>query len=170
MKETEAELLPDELLWADGGHASDVVLTALADGQAEIVPRAVRAHVESCRACTTHLGNAVLLSLHTGGEIAMLRASEAESPSRLPIPRLAIVLGLLVAAIGALPSLLDPSRDSRVFVRELPVLLSGLRTLGHGLLEPGSSTSLVLTYGVSAMLVVFGLVLVRVLPKKEMSR
>ena len=28
---SEAELLPDDLLWAEAGHASDVVLTALAD-------------------------------------------------------------------------------------------------------------------------------------------
>lgn len=173
MNQHDPELLPDELLWADGGHASDVVLTALADGQGEIVPAVARAHVETCATCTAHLGNAALLSLHAGGELALAKAHEAraqESPSRLPIPRLAIVLGLLVAAIGALPSLLDAPSDTRVFARELPVLLSGLRTLRHRFLDPGSSTSLVVTYGAAAMLVVFGLVLVRLLPKKETSR
>lgn len=170
MNEHDPELLPDELLWADGGHASDVVLTALADGQAAIVPSAARAHVEACATCTAHLGNAALLSLHVGGELALAKAHEQASPSRLPIPRLAIVLGLLVAAIGALPSLLDAPSDTRVFAREVPVLLSGLRTLRHRFLDPGSSTSLVVTYGAAAMLVVFGLVLVRLLPKKETSR
>ena len=57
------EHLPDELLWSDGGHASDIVLTAIADGQLEIVPPNARAHVETCTKCMQHLGNAALLSL-----------------------------------------------------------------------------------------------------------
>ncbi|NVL83606.1 hypothetical protein HWN75_25860, partial [Escherichia coli] len=56
------EFLPDDLVWAEGGHASDVVLTAIADGQIAIVPPAVLAHVDHCPSCTTHLGNAALLS------------------------------------------------------------------------------------------------------------
>jgi hypothetical protein len=174
MKQTkETELLPDELLWADGGHASDIVLTAMADGQVHIVPHAVMAHVNGCGACTTHLGNAALLSLHTGRELA-LAARTTEAPARAPFPRLAIALGLAFAVLGLVPSLLDaPSQigSAKTFAtHDAPMLLSGLRTLGHKLLEPGSPSGLVLTYGAAALVVVMALALVRLLPKKEVSR
>ena len=172
--EPRAELLPDELLWAAGGHASDVVLTALADGEHAIVPAAVRAHVEGCRTCTSHLGNAVLLSLHAHREIAVMKAEEA-APSRLPLPRLAIVVALVVAAIGLLPNLFEASSeaaDAETFAtRTAPVLLRGLSTLVHFLFEPGSASALVLTYGSAFFLVAGALVAVRYLPqKKEVSR
>jgi hypothetical protein len=172
-KPDKPDLLPEELLWADGGHASDVVLTAMADGQAQIVPAAVLAHVEKCRPCTTHLGNAALLSLHTGRELAIL-ANESEAAARAPMPRLAIALGLVVAVIGILPSILDASADigtAKTFAtHDVPLLASGLSTLARRLLEPGSSISLVVTYGAAALLVLMALALVRLLPKKEVSR
>ncbi|MBX3188870.1 MAG: hypothetical protein KF819_17760 [Labilithrix sp.] len=172
-KSNQPELLPDELAWAEGGHASDVVLTAMADGQAEIVPAAVLAHVEGCRTCTTHLGNAALLSLHTGRELALL-ATESEAAARAPMPRLAIVLGLLVAVLGILPSALDASPDigtAKTFAtHDVPLLANGLSTLARRLLEPGSSVGLVLTYGAAALVILMALALVRLLPKKEVSR
>jgi hypothetical protein len=167
----EPELLPDELVWAEGGHASDVVLTAMADGQLDILPRAVRAHVEGCNACTTHLGNAALLSLHAGRELAMAARLGAV---RAPLPRLAIALGLGVAVLGLLPTLLDaPSSlgGARTFAtHDLPMLAGGLGTLGRRLLEPGSPVGVTLTYGAAALLVGMAFVLVRWLPKKEVSR
>jgi hypothetical protein len=173
MSSSKEQLLPDDLLWADGGHASDVVLTALADGQLEIVPRSARAHVESCRACTTHLGNAALLSIHTDRELALVKKAEAKRP----LPRVAIVLGLAVAMIGLVPSLLDASSDAegaRTFAtRTAPLLFRALSTLGHKLFAPGSSASLVLTYGTATALVIMALVVIRFLPKaqnKEISR
>lgn len=169
----EPELLPEELLWANGGHASDIALTALADGQAEIVPPGLLAHVNGCSSCTTHLGNAALLSLHTGRELAVV-ARQAEATTRAPFPRFAIALGLVFAALGLVPSLIDaPSHVSgaKTFaLHDVPLLVTGLRTLGHKLLEPGSSSGLVLTYGASALIVVMAFALVRLLPKKETSR
>jgi hypothetical protein len=170
---TNHSLLPDDLLWADGGHASDVVLTALADGQIEIVPAKVRLHVEGCASCTTHLGNAALLSLHTHRELGAVKTAEREAVARRPLPRLAIVLGLLVAAAGAAPSLVggDVFEAKTFATHDLPLLARGLQTLGRPLLEPGSSFGLVLTYGTAAALVVMALALVRLLPKKkEVSR
>ncbi len=169
----EPELLPDELLWADGGHASDIVLTAMADGQAEIVPPGVLAHVNGCTSCTTHLGNAALLSLHTGRELAIV-AREDKVLARAPFPRLAVALGLAFAALGLVPTLVDaPSHISgaKTFaMHDVPLLVTGLRTLGHKLLEPGSASGRVLTYGAAALIVVMAFALVRLLPKKETSR
>jgi hypothetical protein len=176
---TKEDFLPEELVWAAGGHASDVVLTAMADGQVGIVPPLVLAHVEKCTACTTHLGNAALLSLHTGREMALLppsRSAElvaAETAARQPLPRLAIVLGLAFAALGLVPTLLDaPSEPSgaRSFATKLPMFVNGLGTLGRRLLEPGSPVGLALTYGATALLVLMAFALLRLVPKKEVSR
>ncbi len=162
------ELLPDELLWAQGGHASDVVLTALADGQLDIVPAAVRAHVEACTACTQHLGNAALLSLHTGGEVAALREHErAVAPARRPLPRLAIALGLAVAALGLLP---EVGALRTFLLHDVPLVASGARTLGGRLVDAGGAAGLVLTYGTAVLLVAMGFALVRLLPNKETPR
>jgi len=162
--------LPEELLWAEGGHASDVVLTTMADGQLEIVPLAVRAHVDACRSCTTQLGHAALLALHTHGEIALVKKTAVKRP----LPRVAIVLGLVVAMIGLVPSLLDAPSDAegaRTFATHTaPLALRALGTLGHRLLDPQSTTSLVLTYGTAAILVAMTLFVIRHMPKKEASR
>jgi hypothetical protein len=159
------EHLPDELLWAEGGHASDVALTALADGQTSIVPPLVRAHVESCASCSRQLGNAALLSLHVGAELEAKKKVDTV-PERLPLPRVAIALGLAVAFLGMLPSLL--AGDATHFaVHDVPLLARALGTLVRHLPD---GASLVLTYGGSLLLVAVALAATRLLPKKEVSR
>jgi hypothetical protein len=166
-----ADLLPDDLLWADGGHASDVVLTALADGQHTIVPEAVQTHVSGCRACTLHLGNAALLSLHAGGEIAVLKAATpAPRAEHAPLPRLAIALALVVAVLGLLPSLLDAGSDvgaAATLATHAPVFVHGLAVLAHRASE--GTPGLVFTYGGAALIVAMALAAVRSLSKKEAS-
>ncbi len=172
---TKEAFLPDALLWAAGGHASDAVLTAMADGQVEIVPPSVLAHVDACRSCTTHLGNAALLSLHTGREMATLArvARKSDASARAPMPRLFIALGLAFAVLGLVPSLIDAPAEvvsAKTFAHHLPMFVNGLGTLGRRLLEPGSPVGLALTYGAAFLLVLMGFALVRLLPKKEVSR
>lgn len=167
-----AELLPDDLVWAEGGHASDIVLTALADGELAIVPLPVRAHVEACHACAKHLGNAALLSLHTGNELSLL-AKEADASAQMPLPRFAIAAGLAVAFLGLVPSLIDPHgfKGALTFAtHDLPLFANGFGTLVRRLLAPGSTASLVVTYGAALLLVSTAVALVRLLPKKETSR
>jgi hypothetical protein len=168
------DLLPDELLWAEGGHASDVVLTAIADGQSAIVPPAVRAHVERCSSCTTHLGHAALLSLHAGAELEA-KAQHERLTQRRPLPRLAIALGLLVAVIGLLPSAIDADgavASLRTLATNAPLFLHGLGTLAQRLDDPASAAVVVVTYATAAMLVVLGMAVARIVPKaqKETSR
>ncbi|HEY8079045.1 MAG TPA: hypothetical protein VIF62_33160 [Labilithrix sp.] len=161
--------LPDDLLWAEGGHASDVVLTALADGQIEIVPPNARTHVEGCATCTRYLGNAALLSLHTHAQIAVMQEN-ALVAARRPLPKLAIALGLLVAAAGMIPSFGSDADEARTFASHVPLFFRSAETLGRKLFEPGSETALVVTYATAAVLVVMAVALVRLLPKKETSR
>lgn len=176
------DLLPEDVVWAAGGHASDVSLTAIADGQLAILPPLVLAHVHACATCATHLGNAALLSLHTGREMAIaahaprdvLGEAHAVAAERAPVPRLPVVLGLLVAVLGLLPTLLDAPSElggARTFAtRTVPMFANGLGTLARRLLEPGSTVGLVLTYGAAALLLLMAVALVRLLPKKEVSR
>jgi cytochrome bd-type quinol oxidase subunit 2 len=167
-----AELLPDELLWADGGHASDIVLTAIADGQHEIVPEAVRAHVERCTPCMTHLGNAALLSLHAGAQLA-IRAEHDRVLARRPLPVVAIALGLAVALLGLVPSIVGDATTLRLFLmHDMPLFLKGLGILARRLDAPGGA-GLAITYAAAAMLVVTGIAAIRIFPKiaqKETSR
>lgn len=167
----EPELLPEELLWAAGGHASDIVLTALGDGQSSIVPMSVRAHVERCTACMGHLGNTALLSLHVDRQLAV-RAEHDRAMARRPLPRRAIGLGLIAALVGLVPSIADGRASARALTTDLPLFLRGLGTLVRRLDDSGSPAGLIVTYAAAAMLVVMGLALVRVLPKlqKESSR
>ena len=173
-KETQNELLPNELLWAEGGHASDIAFTAMADGQLEILPADVLAHVNRCTVCTHHLGNAALLSVHTERELGALdRAEKAEEKARRPFPKVAVAFALVCALVGSLPSLVSaPSQlgVARTFAtHDAPLLYSGLQTLGHKLLASGSPIGLATTYGAAALVVVMAFALVRLLPKKEVS-
>ncbi len=98
------ETLPEDLLYAEDGHASDVALTCLADGEEALIPQAVRAHVSACPRCAGHLGNAALLSLRADHE---LRAAHARTNGArtAPSPARALALGLLVAVLAAVPRL-----------------------------------------------------------------
>jgi hypothetical protein len=173
-----AEVLPDELLWTTNGHASDIALTALADGELEIVAASVMAHVKTCGTCHKHLGNAALLSLHTGRELEHLsplplKATRPQEETR-PLPRLAIALGLLVAALGLVANLAtSPPTASELTTfatHDIPILASGLRLLWRHLDAPESAIGVGLPYFVASLLLLTALALVHFLPKKEFSQ
>jgi hypothetical protein len=134
-------LLPDDLAFDENGHASDVALSALADGQLEILGANLHTHVEGCGACTARLGQSALLSAHVGDalfawgrerpqtptaaalasrdEVLALNALNAlpraipPSPVRRPLPFLAIAAALVVAILCAGPSFADPTGEPR---------------------------------------------------------
>lgn len=163
-----AETLPEELIWAEGGHASDIALTALGDGQAAILPASVLTHVQGCPTCTQHLGHAALLSLHVARELGTVAAHDhAVATTRRPLPRLAIAIGLAVALLALLPSVKDLGSISTTYTRAA-TLARVLRAVAQAALSP-SPLGLVLTYGTAAALVVAGLVVVKLLPRKEVS-
>ena len=49
MSQTNPDLLPEELLWSASGHASDVALTAIADGEALLQGRQSHERVRASR-------------------------------------------------------------------------------------------------------------------------
>jgi hypothetical protein len=98
---------------------------------------------------------------------------ESAAPARAPLPRLFIAVGLAFAVLGLVPSFVDaPSElgSAKTFAHDVPMFVNGLGTLGRRLLEPGSPVGVALTYGAAFMLVIMAFALVRLLPKKEVSR
>lgn len=164
---TPRDQLPDELCWAEEGHASDIALTAIADGERAILPAAVVTHVERCPVCAGHLGHAALLSLHAADRLKDLTPGDRLSPpAERPVPIFAVALGMLVALLGALPTLLDLTSAPRDAGRALPLFGRGVAQLGRRLLEPGSTTSLVLVWSAALVLVAIAVCVVRLAPRK----
>ncbi len=81
---------------------------------------------------------------------------------------------VIVAALGLVPSLLDaPSKIGSVksfAMHDVPMLVTALGALRRQWLAPGSPTALAVTYGALALIVLMALAVVRLLPKKEVSR
>jgi hypothetical protein len=164
--------LPEELVWAEGGHASDIALSTLADGQAAILPDGVLRHVHACASCTQHLGHAALLSLHVARELDTLAEHErALVTARRPLPRMAIALGLAVAVLALVPSAGDLGSFASLWGRA-SVAARVARTVAHAVLSPSSPLGVLVTCGTAAALVVSALVVVKLLPRlprKEVS-
>ena len=159
-------LLPEELLWDESGHASDIALTAIADGEESIVPQTVHTHVTTCAQCVGHLGNAALLSMHVGRELAVAQ----HLPAR-PIPKAAIAIGLGVAGLGFVPTFASGGTLAAAYrfaLTDLPQVAHGVIGVLHHLGE--GKTGLVVTYSAALIVVMMAAIVVRVLPKKEVSR
>lgn len=107
-----------EELWQTDGHASELALTVLADGQDELLPAELAAHVHGCDACTARLGSAALLS------VSLSEALAAESVQ--PLPVWPLVAGVVVALAGAVPAL----TALPAWLAELPRSFSALTTVG----------------------------------------
>ena len=172
-QKTGEDLLPDDLLWAAGGHASDVVLTAMADGQVEIVPPVVLAHVDRMpRLHDAPRQRRAPLAPRRSRDRVHRRASP--TPRALPCPASRLRSRWSSPVLGLVPSLLDTRTDigsAKTFaLHDVPMFVNGLGTLGRRLLEPGSPVGMALTYGAAVLLVIMAFALVRLLPKKEVSR
>jgi hypothetical protein len=169
--------LPEELLWQEG-HASELALTALADGEGAIVARAVQSHVDACAFCTHRLGETALLSMGASRAITELgpllrmtpvpeRAAASESGrKRLPWPML--VAALAIAVLGAVPTLIRlPTRAGELCF----ALLHTLPTLSRSsaqLLRSGLGPSPVwvgITCACAVVLVMTSYAVTRLLPK-----
>lgn len=53
---TEHSRFPQGLIWQPDGHVSDWVLSALVDGEAEVLPEDAVGHADSCEECATRIG------------------------------------------------------------------------------------------------------------------
>lgn len=154
-------LLPDDLLYAEDGHASDVVLTCLADDEGALVPEAVRAHVLACATCGASLGHAALLSLRADSEVRAYVASKALAARSAPSPQSpyrALALGFLVAVLSAAPRLAalpdEAARLARALLHGGPGFLRMLREIAwlgaHAARERGLAVSFATAFALVA--------------------
>lgn len=97
-------------LWRDDGHLSDLVLTALADGQDALVPQQASEHVATCATCSERLGALALRSVQVGEALAAEAAAAPQGPSphrSYRLPALALAAAFVLALLGSLPRLLE---------------------------------------------------------------
>lgn len=123
------DVLPEQLAFS-GEHLSELALTALADGQGEILPPRATSHLQRCAACQQALGGEAERS------VTVQRAFEAEhqlEATRPRLPALALAAALALALLGALPGLQGFSGDVALAwqraVTSLPVVTRALPTL-----------------------------------------
>ncbi|MEO6419341.1 MAG: hypothetical protein ABIP39_08055 [Polyangiaceae bacterium] len=159
--------LPDEIVWDEGGHLSEIALTSIADGQEAILPEAAGAHFASCSVCMQSMGNAALLSTRVAGllaEGASAAQATAEAPV-FPIPVSAIAAAVLLAAVGALPSITDLpmwiSEASFLFTRTIPLFFRS----GIALVRSSGSLSPAVSYACAALLLMAGFAITRAVPR-----
>ncbi len=115
-----SSVLPDDLAFDESGHASDVALSALADGQVAILGAKLHAHVDGCAVCTARLGEEALLSAHVGDALFAWGRERPQAPA-LAAALVARAEAVSVARADAASSA-DPGLASRadraVFSRE----------------------------------------------------
>jgi hypothetical protein len=88
------------------GHAPDVALSALADGQEDIVPRLVIAHVDSCERCSSRMGDLAHQAVRADQYLHDARpvqdiAPETAAMDAARVPWRLVAAGLFVAFLGS---------------------------------------------------------------------
>lgn len=156
--------LPRELVWG-GAHASELALTAIADGQESIVGWDVLQHVEGCELCAGRLGRVALLSAAVGEAVGRARSSSSRralAPGAHK-PWRALAAGLTVSMLAGLPLVGQLGQYAQLVMafvtRGVPVLARGGLALAAS--ESVSSALPGATLGASALLVVMGLAIAR---------
>lgn len=192
---TEHKLAAD-LLWQPDGHIGEAGLAMLADGEHALLDEGVLNHVDSCELCSARLGEAALMSLRVGEDLAFLEeqaqaqtmqvAAEALSRARyqteLPPPRnfkaipvRAIGAALVLAVVGAAPSLISGVSQARGAIEGAA---RGLSLIGRALFEvarmggAGAERAPVfvafLSWFSAALLVALGFGVARVMSRKRL--
>lgn len=113
------EILAPDVAWEPSGHLSEVALSVAADGEYTLLDTAMHEHLASCEACAAHLGVVALRSADVAevfavapgraakqqAEVAAREQPAIASAQRPRVPLLAIAAALVIAVVGALPSI-----------------------------------------------------------------
>jgi len=117
--------------WDADGHLQDAAIVALADGQEGILPDGCSQHAMDCETCAHRVGEAALLAVQVGDALRVVKPA----PARARLPRALVAVALLLAVVGALPSLPDVSGRAILFFTALPrlapMLIESSLTLGR---------------------------------------
>jgi len=127
----EAATLAAKEAWAADGHLQDAAIVALADGQDGILPDGCAQHATDCEACAHRVGEAALLAAQVGDALSAVKPVAA----RARLPRALVAVALVLAVLGALPSLPDVSGRALLFFTALPriapMVIESSLTLGR---------------------------------------
>ena len=169
--------LPADLLW-EGKHASELAVSAFADGEESVLPREVVLHLHTCNECVMRLGETALVSRGVTHAVQSVKpwlpaemvAPLAKKQRAQPVPWAAIIAALGLTGVGVTPTLLAlPHRIAELAIslmKAAPVMShSGLQVFQHGL--GGAWTSAMCVCAV--LLVTSGVAVTRLLPRPAMS-
>ena len=160
MKDDPKHLLPDDLVWS-GDHLSEIALTALGDGQDEIIPKSALDHASTCESCAASMGRAAIASMQVGHalRIPMAEIAVALGRDRAPVPWLAMVGALVLAIVGSAPSLLEAPH---ALVHQAPIALHAANALLRGL---AGGLGPVVNLACAAALILAGAMVARSMPR-----
>jgi len=97
---TKPSRYPRGLIWRPDGHVSDWVLSALIDGQDDLLLEDAVAHADSCDECGARLGLMASAAFSVGEDLRLW--SEEQLAERVPFPARAFsAVALLIALAGA---------------------------------------------------------------------
>lgn len=145
------------LSFRDDGHASDLALSALADGEDRLLPERVLLHVDGCELCTERMAALAFASLD-------LERQLRRAPVSHPFPVVAVGIGILLSISPAAGLLLrSPWSSSRLgdLWVGLRLTLRGLRSGWPIALQGVGGSQLLLSFLASALLLLGGLVIAR---------
>jgi hypothetical protein len=165
-KETQ---LDAALIWEPDGCLTDTAVTALVDGELEIVPGAAE-HAAGCEHCTAMIGSAALLSLEIASALELVASPlpAASLARRKPFPVAALALAVSVAFLALSPSL----GKFAVHVESVPLSLSKvLPVLAQLIARLGTSVhwlgqQYLVHFAAAAVLCACGALIARLAPHK----
>jgi hypothetical protein len=164
----ELEQLAEALIWDAQGHLTEIAVTALADGELSLLPRAALTHADACAGCADRIGSSVLVALSLSESIGALQPERQVTPEQAPPRRQPLPLGLLagallVAALGSLPNLSTLwallFRMPELVARALPVLARVAVLVGRSITDNQALS--VLRWFSAASLVCAGIAIAR---------
>jgi hypothetical protein len=109
--------LDETLVWDESGHLADTAVSALADGELELLPDPALQHADTCSECADRVGAVALLALEVAEVLGAVEqrlpvttsqvvpARTLAAARRRPLPLAPLMIALVVAFIAILPSL-----------------------------------------------------------------
>ena len=163
--------LPTELLWQPDHHVTDVVVTAVADGERAIVPQVAIEHIDLCPSCTHRVGEAALLSMEAGAALHALPATQlaAYRVRRVKLPIGYLAVALAVACLGMAPRLAQAPAwfgdASAWVVQSYPVVVRSGALIVRAAPQQLLSALTLLSFCSALVLVVMGTIIARAVPR-----
>jgi hypothetical protein len=179
------EELPAELLW-EMNHASELALSAFADGEVSLLSSEMVLHLHTCTACAMRLGETALVTRGVTHAVQSVRPwlpASMQAPSGIrsatskraqqqqpSVPWTAIFAALVLTAVGAAPKLVAlPHRVAALAVS----LMHAAPVMSHSgvqVIEQGLGAQWTQAMGVcAALLIAAGFAVTRLLPRPTVS-